>query len=132
VTTSRYLLDTHALFFWVTKNNVSQAFLDFFDHENLEGNILVSTICFWELAFLIKKGRIGISNLTKWKNEVIQHTGLKLVDPSVDEMIASTQLPNHHQDPFDRLLIAQAKHHHALLVTKDAHIQRYSIRTFWM
>ena len=38
-------------------------------------------------------------------------------------------LPTHHKDPFDRFLIAQAQAEGLTLVTKDAHIARYGVRT---
>lgn len=40
-------------------------------------------------------------------------------------------LPDVHRDPFDRMLICQAIEHQLVLVTPDAHIQRYPIKTLW-
>ena len=42
-----------------------------------------------------------------------------------------TDLPLIHRDPFDRLLISQAQHEGLTLVTRDAMIQQYAIRTIW-
>jgi PIN domain nuclease of toxin-antitoxin system len=40
-------------------------------------------------------------------------------------------LPPVHRDPFDRLLVAQARHERLILVTRDATIRRYSVETLW-
>lgn len=127
-----YLLDTHALFFWVTTTHISEEFLIFLDRENKAGRLWVSTVSFWEIALLAKKGRLEIENVTKWKNQVVEQSGLNMLTPSPDDMIASTLLPDHHRDPFDRLLIAQARHEHSQLVTKDKEIGHYAVKTFWM
>ena len=128
----KYLFDTHALYFWNTKQDVTTDFIKFFDAEQTYGNVLVSSICFWEISFLAIKGKIDIENVEEWKNNLIDLTNLILVNPSVDNMIESTLLPEKHKDPFDRLLIAQAKSLNALLVTKDKLIRRYDIETFWI
>ena len=128
----KYLLDTHALYFWNTKQDVTADFIKFFDAEQKQGNVLVSSICFWEISLLAIKGKIEIENVKEWKNNLINFTNLILVNPSVDNMIESTLLPKKHKDPFDRLLIAQAKSLNALLVTKDKLINRYDIKTFWI
>ena len=67
-----------------------------------------------------------------WKNEILSNTNIKLINPTSSEMIDSTLLPDHHKDPFDRLLIAQAYRNKLLLVTKDKKIQKYTVSTFWI
>ena len=114
-----YLLDTHALLFWDTKTSVSDEFVSFFDKQEQQGNILVSSISFWEIALLVKKKRVEISDTRHWSNEILNNTSIRLIDPTPSEMIGSTLLPDHHKDPLDRLLIAQAKQHGAILVTKN-------------
>jgi PIN domain nuclease of toxin-antitoxin system len=47
-------------------------------------------------------------------------------------MIDSTLLLDHHQDPFDRVLIAQAKYRNLRLVSKDRHVPAYDVATFWV
>ena len=80
----------------------------------------------------MRKGRISISDVHLWKNEILNNTNIRLIDPSVSEMIESTLLPDHHKDPFDRLLIAQANQNNLLLVTKDKYVQKYDVEIFWI
>lgn len=127
-----YLFDTHALIFWSNKELVSDDFIKFFDKQDQKGNIFVSSISFWEIALLVKKGKIEMKDTHGWKNEILSNTNIKLINPTSSEMIDSTLLPDHHKDPFDRLLIAQAHRNKLLLVTKDKKIQKYTVSTFWI
>lgn len=132
MTTNRYLLDTHALIFWSSKEWVSKDFLYFLDNQSLKGNVFVSSISFWEVALLSKKRKISIRNVHEWKAGLLENTNIKIINPSASDMIDSTLLPDHHKDPFDRLLITQALRHKALFVTKDPTIFNYSVKTFWV
>ena len=127
-----YLFDTHALVFWNNKESVSEEFIKFFDKQNQQGRLYISSISFWEVALLVKKGRIVISDVHAWKNEILNNTNIKVINPSASEMIESTLLPDYHNDPFDRILIAQANQNHLLLVTKDKAIRKYDVDVFWM
>jgi PIN domain nuclease of toxin-antitoxin system len=131
VSRHRYILDTHALLFWYTRESVSESFIQYFDRQNDLGNLLISAIAFWELALLKTKGKIEIDDLDNWKNELLVNTRLEMVVPSSSEMIRSVELPDFHKDPFDRLLVIQAKTHNARLVTKDKNIAQYPVKVFW-
>ncbi len=126
-----YLLDTHALIFWRHRTEISQLFLQYLDYQAKEGNLFVSSIAFWETALLVQKGRIAIEDIQTWKDEILTHSSVRLIEPTAGEMIASTQLPAHHKDPFDRLLIAQAQQRQLVLVTRDAKFDLYDIDKYW-
>ncbi len=129
---SLYLFDTHALVFWNLKIHVSETFIDFFDEQADSGKLLVSAVSFWEAALLAKKGRIQIDDVGKWKKELVENSGIQIVEPDADDMIDSVNLPDIHKDPFDRMLIVQANRHEANLVTKDEMIGQYSVNIFWV
>lgn len=127
-----YLFDTHALLFWNNREFVSEEFITFFDDQAQKGHVYVSSISFWEIALLVKKGKISMSDVHAWKNEILSNTDIRLVEPSASEMIYSTLLPDYHKDPFDRLLIAQTNQNNLVLVTKDKDIQQYEVAVFWI
>ena len=128
----KYLLDTHALIFWVEKEEVSPEFIEFLDMQAKKGKILISSASIWEIALLKKKGRLDIEDVHQWKDDILSHSQAKILDPTTADMIDSTLLPDHHKDPFDRLLIAQAVNNNAIFVTRDRNISQYSVETFWM
>jgi PIN domain nuclease of toxin-antitoxin system len=127
-----YLLDTHALIFWVEKKEVSPGFIKFFDMQGKKGKVLISSASIWEIALLQKKGRLAIDDLYQWRDDILAHSPAKLLDLAMTDMIDSTLLPDHHKDPFDRLLIAQALNNNAIIVTRDKEISKYSVETYWL
>ena len=129
---NNYLFDTHALIFWYQQADVSPEFLAFFDEQSQQGKLFVSSVSFWEIGLLAQKGRITITNVNTWAKELLALSGIRLAEPSVTEMIDSTLLPSHHKDPFDRLLIAQAKHRDFIFVSRDALVQAYDVTTYWL
>lgn len=128
-----FLLDTHALLFWDARDQVSEQFLAFLDEQGEAGLLFVSSISIWETAILAQKGRIEIElgDVNDWKDELL-NTNIQLLPPTPNDMILSAQLPMHHKDPFDRVLIAQAVIDKMQLVTRDRMIKQYNVSTFWM
>ena len=127
----RYLLDTHAIVFWQQRQHMPVSLQTMLDHAAAKGLVLISSISFWEIALLVQKGRLEIDDVTVWKNEILRFSNARLVSPDVDDMISSPNLQNHHKDPFDRLLVAQATREKAILVTKDSDVIAYGTRTIW-
>ena len=127
-----YLFDTHALLFWNNKAGVSDEFIRFFDRQDQLGTLHVSSVSFWEIGLLVRKARLEIADVHAWKNELLANTQVRLIDPSAAEMIDSTLLPDHHNDPFDRMLIAQAKYHNMSFVSKDLNVEKYGVPIFWI
>ncbi len=129
---SLYLFDTHSLVFWSNKEIVSKEFIKFFDKQDQQCNLYVSSISFWEIALLVKKGKLEIEDIHAWKNELLKNTNIRLIHPSEAELIDSTLLPDYHNDPFDRALIAQTNHNNFKLVTKNEIIKKYKVPVFWI
>jgi PIN domain nuclease of toxin-antitoxin system len=132
MTKQHYLMDTHALIYWVASTEMSKELIDFLDKQHGLSRLYVSSISFWEVALLAKKGRIEVPDVHAWKNDLLANTNLQFIDPTAAEMIDSVSLPDHHKDPFDRLLIAQANQRGLILVTRDTEIPKYNVSHFWM
>jgi PIN domain nuclease of toxin-antitoxin system len=90
-----------------------------------------SSISIWETALLKRKGRIRL-DVDEFLNDLLLKTGINLLEPTCTEMIASTLLPDFHKDPFDRLLVSQARQNRLVLVTQDKRISEYDIKSFWI
>ncbi|MCD6533399.1 MAG: type II toxin-antitoxin system VapC family toxin, partial [Deltaproteobacteria bacterium] len=125
-----YLFDTHSLIFWHTREYVSDEFLSFFDSQVLKKRLYVSAVSFWETALLVKKGKLACFDVDCWKNELLDKAMIQIIEPTASEMIFSVGLPDHHKDPFDRLLIVQARQNNLKMVTKDKLISAYEVETF--
>ena len=62
---------------------------------------------------------------------LIDSNGFEILNISIEHALQLSELEFIHRDPFDRLLIAQSISDNIFLVTKDQHIQRYSVKTIW-
>ena len=129
---NKFLFDTHALIFWINKEEVSAEFIDFFDAQTQKGNVFISSASIWEIALLTKKGRLSIPDLYQWKNDLLVQSSIQLVELDAADMIDSTLLPYFHKDPFDRLLIAQAYNNDFILVSRDKIVASYPVERFWI
>lgn len=121
----RLLLDTHTLLWALTspdrlddlaRDAISDPFNDVF----------VSAVSGWEIALKSNLGKLQVpDNLY----ETIEATHFTYRSITFLHGVESGSLPLHHHDPFDRLLIAQARLEDLVLVTRDGRIIRYSVNT---
>ena len=121
----RLLLDTHVLLWWLS--NVSElaenARVQIADPRN---DVFVSAITGWEIAVKRAKGRLTApENLAA----LVAERGFIHLPLTFHHAEQAGNLPVHHRDPFDRFLIAQAQAEGLVLVTRDARIPLYGVRT---
>jgi PIN domain nuclease of toxin-antitoxin system len=125
------LLDTVALYRAVTQPetlpaNVRQLLQD------RAHTLHVSLISAWELAIKASLGKLTLpcplgDFFTQATRDLLATTlGLEL-----DAIVRVTQLPPHHRDPFDRLLIAQALTGNYAVATSDARFSAYGLKVIW-
>jgi PIN domain nuclease of toxin-antitoxin system len=62
---------------------------------------------------------------------MVRRHNFKVLPINMRHAVHDYELPNHHPDPFDRLLVIQAKLEGLTLVTNDATISRYDVLTLW-
>ena len=121
----RLLLDTHALL-WAL-GMPEKLHPDAREALPSEDSIVyVSMASLWECAI---KTIIGKLTLPKGFFEALPPTGFELLHIEPQHLDIYTQLPLHHRAPFDRILVAQAKHEQLILVTRDAEILQYDVNT---
>lgn len=126
-----YLLDTHALVQWQRRERLSPRLSEQLDRAAEAQRLFVATVSFWEVAFLVKKGRLVLNDVEAWVSDITHNSGVRTIDPFPEEMVASVSLPDLHSDPFDRLLIAVARRRGLSIVTADALISQYDVAAVW-
>lgn len=119
----RYLLDTHIILWWLTDPKIIKVKARHII-QNKSNTIYISSASFWEMA--IKK---GLGRLTFPHNllEILVSEGFKPLPIHPAECLGIADLPALHADPFDRLLIVQAKIHDLVLITRDAKMSNYPV-----
>jgi len=117
------LLDTHVLLWWLDDHpNLSrQARTAIADGRNL---VFVSAAVIWEIQIKQALGKLKIpANFRK----VLGQQAFEPLDITMEHAYAVADLPPHHRDPFDRMLVAQAKVEGLTLVTHDNPLIKYKI-----
>lgn len=121
----RLLLDTHVFVWWLSDVSrlAAGARAAIADPRN---DVFVSAITGWEIAVKRAKGKMTApDNLST----IVDERGFRHLPLTMRHAERAGDLPVHHQDPFDRFLIAQAQTEGLVLVTRDARIPLYGVRT---
>ena len=121
----QYLLDTHIILWWLTEPEKikSKARNIIKDKSN---TIFISSASFWELGIKKSLGRLTLPhNLL----ETITAENFKILPIQPAEALGITDLPLLHADPFDRLLVMQAKLYDLIIITRDSAIMEYPVIT---
>lgn len=122
----RLLLDSNALLWWLDHD----APLDLDVRakvDDVANQVAVSAATVWELGIKAANGRLKVpSNLL----ELLDAQEVDILDVTALHGAAAAALPLHHRDPFDRMLIAQAKVENLTIVTRDRRFAEYDV-TVW-
>jgi PIN domain nuclease of toxin-antitoxin system len=116
------LLDTHVVLWWLADDpNLSDDLKQKLDHEP---DVYVSPASLWEVGI---KQAIGKLKAPDDLPEHIIRSGFRELPVTFEHAVAAGRLPPIHRDPFDRMLVAQARCADLTLVTRDADIQKYDV-----
>lgn len=124
----RLLLDTHLVLWWMNgeASRISKKGLAALGSEGIEP--IVSAVTIWEVA--IKRG-LGKLEAPDDLLTQLEGAGVELLPVSARHADLVASLPPHHRDPFDRLLVAQARLEGIALVSEDKAFRRYDIEIVW-
>ena len=118
----RLLLDTHALLWWLADEGlIPQAREAIADPANL---VAVSAASAWEIS--IKKA-LGKLSAPDDLEQQVQTSGFIPLPITIAHALAAGQLSRHHEDPFDRMLVAQAIAEGMTIVTRDKRFEDYDV-----
>ena len=113
----RYLLDTHLIYWWMTADarlgKTTQRLIQ-------KSDVIVSTASVWEMVLKNGKGKLPLPKGAF--TEQLEAQGFILLPILPRHIEAARNLTCEHNDPFDRLLIAQALNENLTLLTRDAAI----------
>jgi PIN domain nuclease of toxin-antitoxin system len=116
------LLDTHVVLWWLTDDStLSDDIKDRIDHEP---DVCLSPVTVWEIAI---KQAIGKLREPLDLPERVRASGLREIAITSEHALVAGRLPLLHRDPFDRMLVAQAKCEGLVVVTRDPEIPNYDV-----
>lgn len=119
------ILDTHIWLWWVNNDTVN---LDPDRIRQIEYSdiVAISAISCFEVAWLEHHGRISLSKKTsEWFEKALDGSGIKLMPVTPEIACMAVELPEHHSDPQDRIIIATALVHDANLMSSDRKFSGY-------
>lgn len=121
----RLLLDTHVLLWWLANDPslVEDAKVAIADPAS---SVFVSAATAWEIAI---KQALGKLEAPSDLERQIQLNRFEPLSITVAHAYSAGTLPRHHDDPFDRMLVAQALAESLIVVTRDRRLGRYEIST---
>jgi PIN domain nuclease of toxin-antitoxin system len=119
----RFLVDTHAMLWALGEPSAlsSAARKAISDPANL---IVVSSASLWECAI---KASIGKLDLPEDFFDSIPGAGYEVLPIRISHLNVYRTLPMHHRDPFDRMLVAQARAEALTLISRDPEIAKYEV-----
>jgi PIN domain nuclease of toxin-antitoxin system len=120
----RLLLDTHA-FIWWDNGRLPRRITAQIQQAD---EVYVSAVTAWEIAIKSGLGKLVARGTVA---DAIADYGFSPLPVTVEHADAVRVLPPHHRDPFDRLLVVQARIEEIALVTRDAAFRLYGVKLLW-
>ena len=127
----KLLLDSHA-FIWMHEQPHKLSVKVANEILNPANQILLSATSVWELQIKIALGKFKFNDtFTNVISEERQTNGLQILPVNLAHALYLDNLPLHHRDPFDRMLISQAIVENMFLVSEDSKFSPYLVNLLW-
>jgi PIN domain nuclease of toxin-antitoxin system len=127
----KVLLDTQA-FLWAVDEPSALSARAKREIQAADNQIFVSAATAWEIAIKFQLGDLGLPQEPQlFVPEQLASNAFAPLPVLIPHALKVAELPAIHRDPFDRLIVAQALIEDMVLVTSDAQIRRYPVRTIW-
>jgi len=123
------LLDTHTLIWFL--DNDPQLPIKTRTIIETTPTVFVSIVSLWEIAIKANIGKLSLSFPFNTIEPTLNSQGITQLPISFNDLEIYLNLPLHHRDPFDRILIAQAMNHNLTFISKDTQLTPYKIQCQW-
>ncbi len=126
----KVLLDTHTFLWFLDGNselsNQARAVI-----ENNEYEKYISIASFWEIAIKNSLGKLVLDvPFAELKSEAMKNS-FQILPITFQDTLYLSSLPFYHRDPFDRIIISQAKENNLTLVSRDENFSLYDVTLLW-
>jgi PIN domain nuclease of toxin-antitoxin system len=124
------LLDTHALLWFLNgEEKLPVRLRQMIESE--ENTKYLSIASVWEIGIKMSLGKLIYSNGLEKLVSLITETGVLILPITTQNIITVSKLEFIHKDPFDRIIVAQAKDNNFQILTFDENISKYQVSTIW-
>ena len=127
----RVLLDTHTFLWWITDDSqLSTTARQVM--ENTDNTLYLSAASGWEIAIKARLGKLRLpDDVRGYVSEQISINAIQVLPIEMSHALQVYTLPDHHRDPFDRILVAQSLVEQLPILTIDPLIAQYPVGTVW-
>lgn len=128
----KVLLDTHSFLWWIRDDRrLSARAREIFDDSGNE--LAFSVVSGWEIAIKARLGKLRASDgeLGAYLSKHLNENSIRVLPIYLSHAVRVADLPPHHADPFDRLLVAQSTVEEMPLLSSDPLISRYPVEVIW-
>jgi PIN domain nuclease of toxin-antitoxin system len=127
----KLLLDTHTFLWWDSNpDRIPETTRSLMQEPDNE--ILVSLVSLWEIQIKTHLGKLTLkTTLSRIILEQQEENGILILPITLPHILELDNLPWHHKDPFDRLLIAQSRKENAMLISIDSAFNQYDCQILW-
>lgn len=127
----KHLLDTNALLWFLAGDDrlsdTAQQLIDDTSNETF-----LSIVSLWEIAIKVRLGKLDLDRpFEQVFPERLHFNRIEILDITVDSLIKLTNLPYHHRDPFDRMIIAQGLVEGFPIISVDTGYDAYGVDREW-
>jgi PIN domain nuclease of toxin-antitoxin system len=127
----KLLLDTHTLIWFLNgdSKNLSKTAREAI--EDISNENYVSWASIWEISIKNSLGKLPLNRPFSEFMKQLDNNGLQILDNKFNHYELVNKLPFHHNDPFDRFIIAQSFSENMTIVGLDAEFSRYDVPLLW-
>ncbi|MDP2902131.1 MAG: type II toxin-antitoxin system VapC family toxin [Methylovulum sp.] len=127
----KILLDTYT-FLWLTIDAAEVSEKAKLLFQNPENSIYLSSVSVWEIIVKFQLGKLPLPSPPEdfIKQQCDKHF-IEHLAPGEKSVFYLSNLPNHHRDPFDKMLVCQALANDLIILTPDKMIIQYPVSTAW-
>jgi PIN domain nuclease of toxin-antitoxin system len=127
----RILIDTNVLI-WLLEGSDSLSSRARYAIEDDENSLYLSIVSLWEITIKLSLGKLDLQMpVDKIVKSFVIPGGIEILPIEIIHLSILRDLPLHHRDPFDRLLIAQAKAEQMNLLSVDGVFDLYGVELLW-
>ncbi len=127
----KFLLDTHVFIWWDSEpGKLSNRAFELCQAP--ENQLILSVASLWEIQIKSQLGKIKLNiPLAKLVEGQQNSNGLLLMPVNASHVYALGNLPSIHKDPFDRMIVAQARVESLCLISHDSTLKKYPVDIMW-
>ncbi|MCU0482026.1 MAG: type II toxin-antitoxin system VapC family toxin [Anaerolineae bacterium] len=126
-----YLLDTHT-FLWFINDDEALSSKAKATIEDVESEIYLSIASIWKMAIKVSLGKLAMPlSFIDFLMQEIHENEIVLLGIKTEHIKGILNMPFHHRDPFDRLIIAQAMYENLTIIGNDVAFNHYGVKMWW-